>query len=138
MNNLQSQVTTLGVSRPWLAEAHRSVSRLALLPDNWDGEGSPALKPVVLDEALRLLAEIEPYEMPMAHIGPVSGGGLGIEWRLGERDLNLEILPDGSIEYLKAEKTSTGFDVDQMEEGQIPRDQLAKVRQLVRWLLGSC
>jgi len=138
VNKLQSHVTTLGDPRPWLAEAHRSVSRLALLPDNWDGEGSPAPKPVVIEEALRVLSEIEPYEMPMAQIGPVPGGGLGIEWRLGERDLNLEILPDGSIEYLKSEKTATGFDVDQMEDGQIPRDQLAKVHQLARWLLGSC
>jgi hypothetical protein len=75
--------------------------------------------------------------MPAAQIGPVSGGGLGIEWRLGERDLNLEILPDGIIEYLKAEKTPTGFDVDRMEDGQIDRDQLTQVHQLVRWLLGS-
>jgi hypothetical protein len=90
----------------------------------------------VLEEARRLLAEMEPYVMPTAHIGPVSGGGLGIEWRLGGRDLNLEILPDGSIEYLKAEKTPTGFDVDRMEDGQIDRDQLTKVHQLVRWLLG--
>jgi hypothetical protein len=138
VNNPRSHLTTLEDSRPWLAEAQRSVSRLALLPDNWDGEGSPALSTVVLDEALRILSEIDSHEMPAAHIGPVSGGGLGIEWRLGERDLNLEILPDGSIEYLKAEKTPAGFDVDQMEDGSIPRDQTTRVHELVRWLLGSC
>lgn len=137
VNNSRSDATALWDSRHWLAEAHRSISRLAPLPENWDREGSPAPKPVVLDAAFRVLSEIESYEMPTAHIGPVSGGGLGIEWRLGERDLNLEILPDGSIEYLKAEKTPSGFDVDQMEEGQIPLDQITRVHQLVRWLLGE-
>src|SRR5262249_17862283 len=112
-------MTTLRDAPPWLAEACRSISRLAQLPANWDGEGSPAPKPVVLEQALRLLAEMEPYAMPTAHIGPISGGGLGVEWRLGERDLNLEILPDGSIEYLKAEKIPTDFDVDRMKDGQI-------------------
>jgi hypothetical protein len=85
----------------------------------------------------RLIKEIDAYDLPTAHIGPVSGGGLGVEWRNGDRDLNLEILSDGSIEYLKAERTASGFQGDQMEDGEIPPDRLGEVRNLIRWLLAN-
>jgi len=85
----------------------------------------------------RLIKEIDAFDLPTAHIGPVSGGGLGIEWRNGDRDLSLEILPDGSIEYLKAEKTPLGFDTDHMEDGEIPGHRLGEVRALIRWLSGN-
>ena len=51
-------------------------------------------------------------------------------------DSSLEILPDGSIEYLKAERTPLGFDTDHMEDGEIPHDRVGEVRALIRWLLG--
>ena len=75
----------------------------------------------VLEAMNRLIKEIDSYELTQAHIGPVPGGGIGIEWRYGNRDLNLEILPDGSIEFLKAEKTPSGFDLNEMVDGQIPK-----------------
>jgi len=137
MPNLASgQVARLGVS-PWLDEARRTLAKLAVLSDNWDGQGSPAILGNAIGLAFMILTEIESYDLPTAHIGPIPGGGLGIEWRYGNRDLTLEILPDGSLEFLKAEKTSSGFDLNQMVDGQIPSDRLNEVRGLIRWLLGS-
>jgi hypothetical protein len=92
---------------------------------------------VALEVMNRLIKEIDAYDLPTAHIGPVSGGGLGVEWRNRDRDLSLEILPDGSIEYLKAERTPLGFDTDHMEDGEIPHDRVGEVRALIRWLLGN-
>lgn len=132
-----SDVTSLWHSQPWVADARRKIARVSALSDNWDGEGSPAIKRPVLEVMNRLIKEIDSYELTEAHIGPVPGGGLGIEWRCGNRDLNLEILPDGSIEFLKAEKTPLGFDPDEMVDGQIPNDRLNEVRPLIRWLMGS-
>ena len=115
----------------------RTLAKLAILPDNWDSQGSPPIQGDVIALAFMILAEIESYELPTAHIGPVPGGGLGIEWRYGQRDLNLEILPDCSLGFLKAENGSAGFDPNQMEDGVIPSDRLNQLRPLIRWLMGA-
>jgi len=124
-------------SKPWVEKARRSAAALTKLQPNWDDQGSPAPKRIVLDVLDRLIGHIECYDLTTAHIGPVSGGGVGIEWRYGMRDLNIEILADGSLEYLKAEKSLTGFDSMEMVDGRIASDRLNDVRPLVRWLLGS-
>jgi hypothetical protein len=132
-----NKVAKLGTAAVWVDDARRALAKLAILPDNWDGQESPSIQGEVIALAFKILTEIESYDLPTAHIGPVPGSGIGIEWRYGDRDLNLEILPDGSLEFLKAQKTSSGFDLDQMVEGQIQSDRLNEVRALIRWLMGS-
>jgi hypothetical protein len=52
--------------------------------------------------------------MPVAHVGPVEGGGLGLEWRSGNRALEIEVFPDGkTFEFLVAQ-----IDPPQSEENQ--------------------
>lgn len=131
-----SPVMQLSCSPAWLADARRSISRLTELRDGWDGGTSPMPQRTAIDAATRLLDEIERYsELPAPGVGPTIGGGLGIEWRHGSRDLDLEILPDGSIEYLKSERRASGFDVDDMEDGQITLDCPKEVRRLIGWLM---
>jgi hypothetical protein len=132
-----SDVTSLWTSQAWVPAARHSVAALCGLRPNWDGQGGPAPHKVALDLLNRLIKELECYDLTTAHIGPVSGGGVGIEWRCGKRDLNLEILPDGSLEFLTAEKAPSGFDPNQMLDGQISGDRLNEVRPLIRWLMGS-
>jgi hypothetical protein len=132
-----SDVTSLWTSQAWVPAARHSVAALGALQPNWDGQGGPVPQKVVLDITNRLIKELECYDLTTAHIGPVSGGGVGIEWRCGKRDLNIEILPDGSIEFLTAEKFPSGFDPSQMVDGQISGDRLSDLRPLVRWLLGT-
>jgi hypothetical protein len=132
-----NKVARLGSAAVWVDDARRTLAKLAILPDNWEGRGSPAIQTGVITLAFQILNELESYDLPTAHVGPVPGGGIGIEWRYGNRDLNLEILPDGSLEFLKAEKTSSGFDPNQMVDGQIPSDRVNEVRALIRWLMGS-
>jgi hypothetical protein len=131
-----SPVTSLWGSPAWLTDADKAISRLENLRVGWDGEGGPAPQPRAIHSAWEILSQIEPYhELPPAHIGPTLGGGIGIEWHTETRDIDLEILPDGSVEYLKTVKTSDGPDVNQMEDGQIPPSSLRDVRRLVRWLV---
>ncbi len=132
-----SDVTSLWRSQVWVEDARRTLGRISTLRQNWDGQGSPAPERVALEVMNRLIKEIDAYDLPTAHIGPVSGGGLGVEWRNRDRDLSLEILPDGSIEFLKAQRTPSGLDLDHMEDGEIRVDRLGEVRALIRWLLGN-
>lgn len=66
------------------------------------------------------------YAIPSMRIDPVSGGGVQLEWGIGARSLEIEILPDGSVEYLVVE----GKD---MLEGAV-NDQ-TMLRLLLRWLM---
>jgi hypothetical protein len=128
---------SLGCSSAWFTDARRAISRIASLREGWDGEGGPAPKRQAINAAAALLDEIKAYrKLPVPSVGPMIGGGLGIEWHYGPRELDVEVLPDGTIEYLKAERKATGFDVNKMQDGRIPADNLREVRKLVRWLIG--
>src|SRR5207244_13379829 len=86
--------------RPWLLSAADDVLKLATLPDNWDGEGSPRVQPSTLTKAVELLCKLGTAVEPMSHVSPVPGGGLQLEWFLPDRYLEVEVFPDGSAEYL--------------------------------------
>ncbi len=119
----------------WLVDARKRLAWLASLPHNWDGEGGSSPQPQALRSAQRVLDAVESYqELSPVHIGPSSSGGLGLEWRHENRDLDLDVSPDGSIEYLKSTKVGSCFDMDDMEEGQISPADLGEVRLLVGWL----
>jgi len=60
---------------------------------------------------------------------PVSGGGLQLEWESGTRGLELEILDDGSVEYLRTERR------EPRDEGLV--HSINDVRPLFLWLLSS-
>jgi len=129
------RVTTLAGSPAWAVDAYRAISRLAELPFGWDGQASPPLQESAKASASRVIEELKRYdELPSPHIGPTVGGGLGIEWHHGSRELDVEILPDGSMEYLKTEVRSTGG--CRMEDGQVsPSSLREELRKLARWLI---
>jgi hypothetical protein len=132
-----SSVMPLWRSPAWLADTQRALSRLAELNAGWDGSGSPAPQSMAIGAASRLLDELDAYcDLPTPSVGPVAGGGLGLEWRNGSRDLDLEFLPDGTIEFLKSEKKPSGLDVKEMEDGLIPSDNPREAKKLIRWLMG--
>ena len=93
-------ISVSGLSR-WQIEAVRDLIRIASLPHNWDSYGSPPPSKVATKVALNLLIHIRIEYLPCARVTPVSGGGVQIEWDTGRRTLEMEILADGSIEFLK-------------------------------------
>src|SRR5208337_2963699 len=104
--NQWSEVTSLWRSQPWVTDATRSLARISSLKSDWDGQGSPPPIRAAFEAMNQVVRELDAYDLPSPHISPVSGGGLGIEWHEGQRSLTIEILPDGSIEYLKLENDS--------------------------------
>lgn len=101
------------------------------LPENWDSYGSPPPTESAFAIAIRLLTAIDFDELPSPRIIPVSGGGVQLEWDVGIRELELEIMSDGSMKYLKVEH---GEPLDEQEI--VPLD-LARLRSLVTWLISQ-
>ena len=109
-----------------LAQAIGRIRELSQLPDDWNGYGSPRLTEAAKQSAMALLSLLRSYATPSMRIDAVSGGGLQFEWEIGLRTLEIEILPDGTVEYLVA-------DGDNMLEGAI-NDQSMLIG-LLRWLM---
>jgi hypothetical protein len=129
-------VTPLANAGPWLVDTLKALARLAELKDNWDGYGSPPIRQAAFESAWRLVSVIEMEELPTPSVGPVSGGGIGIVWQAATRELQIEILPDGSVEFLVAAvDTATGKEVTQ--EGRLSLAYTDQVRRLVSWLISG-
>jgi hypothetical protein len=126
-----NQVTSLVDVNPRLSTSLKTIARLAQLEDNWDGYGSPPLLPVAIARAIHVLKISDKETPPVPHIGPVTGGGIQIEWSTTARDLELEILPEGSLEYVLVDETG------QTDEGEIPANDDERILDLVRRLVHS-
>jgi hypothetical protein len=103
------------------------LTKLAELPENWDGYGSPRLQPSAMETASDLLVMLSHLRMPMPHFAPVSGGGLQLEWQRDKKELELEILPSGEVSFLIVDDTG------QMLEGTLPRHLSPGIKRLAGW-----
>jgi hypothetical protein len=108
----------------WLEDSQDELHKLKELPENWDSYGSPRIKDVSVKTTADLLINLAKLGMPKPYLFPVSGGGLQLEWQQSNRELEIEVLPDGRIEYLKV-----------YEDGKMTESTIDKmyVWQLVKW-----
>ena len=107
--------------------AVRRLGELARRPANWDGYGSPPLTMEAKSTAMTLLAAIG-ERLNGVNIVQVPGGGVQFEWGIGPRELELEILPDGSIQFLVVQG-------EQMLDGDI--ENRRTLEALLGWLWQS-
>jgi hypothetical protein len=114
----------------WQRRVLGSLLRLKQLPQSWDSYGSPQLQYGAEAAAAELIASLAFLEPPLPHVAPVPGGGVQFEWEHGNKSLEIEVQPDGSMEYLVV--TETG----QAGEGPIAQKH-TQVPLLIRWLTAS-
>lgn len=135
-----NRVTPRDAAPEWLMSALKALARLAHLAPDWDGYGSPRVRAAALQMAHRLVAILEQTPktppLPAPLICPVTGGGISFAWQLDARELEIEILPDGTAQYLVVTMDpATGQ--EEAYEGQLPLDQPAYGQQLAAWLVGG-
>ena len=85
-----------------LREAIQKIASFGNLAANWDGQGSNAPSWGVRQAAIDFLLTI-PGTYPTPRVVPVSGGGFNFEWTIGNRELEVCIEPNGSLEVLRVE-----------------------------------
>jgi hypothetical protein len=131
--DVQSQdITELKRPVRWLSFALANVARIAELPHNWDGHGSPALGAKEREHVTKLLSSIDNADVPAPNIVPISGGGIQIEWQHNGRELELEI--EGGSEdliFLKVYQDGT------TEENVYLIADLDRTNELLNWLLSG-
>ncbi len=106
-------------------ETLKGLIRLKKLSENWDGESSLPPSPIALNCASELVLSVPFEDLHIPFVSPTSMGGVQLEWTQNGRELEIEFLPDGSMEFL------TVVNGDPLSEGTITREQ---VPSLARWL----
>lgn len=96
LNSGWVQATPLSEASEW----QKALAGFAKLPENWDGNGSPAFQTEALDSARRLLSAVGGFNAPEPQIYPMTGGGISVEWEFKNRSLDIEISRDGRAEFL--------------------------------------
>jgi len=94
-----SSTTPLAAS-PALDQSVRRIQALARLQENWDSYGALRIHASAVEGTLRLVAIADSYGLPPPHIVPVADGGLQLEWVDDDRSAEVEVRPDGSVEFL--------------------------------------
>ncbi len=112
----------------WLKDSQNELHKLRELPEDWDSYGSPRIKDKAVKTTADLLTDTAKNGMSKPYIFPVSGGGLQLEWQQSNKELEIEILPNGKIEYLKVSERG------EMEEGEILE---LDIWRLVKWFKDS-
>lgn len=121
-----SVIPTRALSQ-WQIQGIKRLNEVLSLLENWDSYGSPAPTQDAANTAMDLLTGIDIDYFVAPRVVPVSGGGLQLEWQIETRRLELEILSDGSVEYLTTDREES------CAEGHIRT--VNEARSLCLWLL---
>jgi hypothetical protein len=88
-------------SPAWLREVYDRISDLKKLEQNWDSYGALPVADGAISSIRVLLSNLEIDDMPTPHVAPLPDGGVGLHWRVGARDLEIEVEPNGEVHYLQ-------------------------------------
>jgi len=127
-------MTQLLQGSTWEAEAYQHALALKDLPDTWDRPGSRKPTIPAINAALKYIegvAELELFVLGAPFIAPMSDGGVQLEWERGQRQLEIELLPDGSARFLAS-------DAGEITEGELgPMLSPPDVKSLFGWLAAA-
>lgn len=81
------------------------LSMVQNLDDDWDGSGSPRIDVGLFEQAFTIAMRVPEMLEPIMSIVPSPGGGLQFEWHRRMWTLELELLPDRTMEFLLVDRT---------------------------------
>ncbi|HYR93798.1 MAG TPA: hypothetical protein VEP48_06305 [Methylomirabilota bacterium] len=122
------EITPYAEASVWFLDSVNEVARLSNLPEGWDSNGSPSVTPKAKAVAVRLLMNCAYKPLPEPHLGAVPGGGLQLEWSYGPKCLELEVFPDGTVQFLTVDDEKT------MVEGVLQPNHTGQIRNHVGWV----
>src|SRR5450432_4780371 len=94
-------------SPAWLKETYDRIQQLASLQRNWDSYDGAPIPPKAISMAGFLLSNLDVEDMPRPHVAAIPDGGVGLHWRIANRDIEIEVESSGEIHFLR---TTVGTD----------------------------
>lgn len=129
MNATTNLVYYVGDRDEWQVEAVKKIFSFQSLVKNWDSYGSEPIAQGAISLAMDLINHVGFGNVPAPRVIPVSGGGIQLEWVKGNRELEVEVHPNGTIEYLSA------YNGEPTGEAEVePREALPEAERLLSWL----
>lgn len=116
----------------WRASVIEKLSRFRSLPPNWNSYGSPPPSLLAIQRAIGFVSSLLDDRQARPRVTPVSGGGIQFDWSLGEREIELEFLSDGTVQYILAsDRNSDGI------EGKFDTISVSDIARLLDWLVAA-
>lgn len=115
----------------WLRQALGRLETVASLPRGWDSEGGPPPNSQLVRAAADILRDLQRDDLPLPFVCPIAGGGLQLEWSSGGKEVELELVDERTIGFLRAEAAPSGRII---ESGEYPISDINKSRELLDWL----
>jgi len=115
----------------WHTNAHYALDELRTYPKTADKWAPQPPTDKAFSTANTIIDSIDIKEdIPVPRLWPTPEGGVRFGWRTRHREVDIEVLADGSIEFLQLEegRKTIGDSIDL-------NDQKAKVNELLHWLL---
>lgn len=109
----------------WQIAAMKGIYKVQALEPNWDNEGGEPPSQEVVSFAKAIITSLPFEDLQISSVFPTPCGGIQFEWSEGQKELELEILPDCSLEFLKVENGRPAG------EGPIA---ISQVNSLFKWL----
>lgn len=122
----------IAIFSQWVIEPIQATLRLQRLSPGWDRAGSPPPNETAVVTAIQIITNVARLgydDFPAPHVFPVPGGGVQLEWQHGERQLEIEVLPNGVAEFVK------GTQGEPVEEGEFPMWPPMQAKQVFAWLI---
>lgn len=129
-NSQWSEVAVVASQPLWFRNVQTEIAELTKLPDDWDSYGSVAIKQDVANEALKALSHLSRLGMSIPEVFAVPGGGIQFEWSGNSSEMELEIRPNHTIEFLIVDQK------DKMREGPIGNN-MNELFSLSYWFLNE-
>jgi len=127
---LGNRVYRVGSLSEWQVRALQKLASFGSLVPNWDSYGSRPISDSVIDVATGLVSQVNVENAPTPRIIPVSGGGVQLGWEKGQREVEIEVHPDSSVEVLISENGIP------LAESQARSLSASVVERLLSWLDG--
>lgn len=112
----------------WLRVVLQRLLPFTKLPTNWDSYGSPPPSFKFVQNVVAQLNNAEALNVPVPDVVPMAGGGVQLEWALGNEELEIAFLGNGGFSYLVCKPTG-----DLVKEIDVGPPDIAILREALGW-----
>ncbi|MFA5864493.1 MAG: hypothetical protein WC975_07370 [Phycisphaerae bacterium] len=121
----------------WITKTLPRLEKIAHLPENWDGLGSQGTDSSIVQSIIFMLSQLQnsfDVDIIVPYVCPIAGGGIQLEWTLGNKHVELEFIDKDTIAFLTEEMLDSE---EKMRSGEISLRNMNEIRTILNWLMTS-
>lgn len=112
----------------WLTKAKSDLEQMKKMSANWGGYKSSPISPDLAKIAEDFLNCLEYEDIPTPFVTPLVSGSVQFEWKIQNRELEVDIINKTTIGFLKIEN---GIPISERE---VDINDLSEIYNLIHWI----